>query len=234
MTLTIDRSVVSPNHNARPAGVKPSAIVLHTTEGKWPSDLQWLCNPQVDRKYQPVSCHYVISPRSHIHQIVPDDRRAWHAGTGSYLGITDWNNASLGIEISHKRGDPWPDGIWDVTAELCKMLIDKYAIRQSMVVAHRWIAPDRRSDPSDMSDVGLVAWIDDLYTVDWAKEWGRANYDVVKEWGIPARWRAEHTAGKPLGHALTDEMLLINGWVHQIFEYGLIRWRKPDITEVWR
>lgn len=235
MTFTIDQSVRSPNHSARLKGVRPSAIVLHTTEGKFPSDLWWLCNPQKDGKYQPVSCHYVISPKGAIHQIVADDRRAWHAGTGSYLGITDWNNVSLGIEVSHKQGQPWPEVQRDALEWLCKQLIDKYAIRQSMVVAHRWIAPDRKVDPTDWPDVELAAWIASLYNVDWPALWYWPNYHEVSSFGIVQKWRDEHTAGRPLGKPLyATERTRIDGRVDMTFEDGYVTYREGEGAIVYR
>lgn len=158
MLLQIIQSFKSPNFNARPAGVKPSSICLHTTEGSFPGDRSWLCSPASQ-----VSCHYLISPNGDVYQLVADDKRAWHAGVGSYLGISDWNNASIGIEASRKQGDPWPQVQRNALRELCQMLIVKYDIKQNLIAAHRWIAPDRRSDPTDWNDAGLKAWIAELY-----------------------------------------------------------------------
>lgn len=164
MTLAINTTAYrSPNFNDRPTGVKPNAIVLHTTEGLWTSDIKWLCNPQTSGQYEPVSCHYVISPSGVVYQIVDDAKRAWHAGTGSYLGITDWNNASIGIEVSRKAGQVWTPAQYDALGDLCRMLIAKYDIPQAKIAAHRWIAPQRRSDPTNWADDKLKAWIAGLY-----------------------------------------------------------------------
>jgi len=150
----------SPNYDNRPSGTVVDAIVIHTTEGRWPSDAEWLCNPDAG-----VSCHYVIPPTGVIiYRLVPDGRRAWHAGTSSYAGRSNWNNFSIGVEVSHMQGDAWPAGQHDMLASLCRKLIDAYPIAEVNIAAHRWVAPDRKIDPTDWNDSDFKAWIASLYT----------------------------------------------------------------------
>ena len=157
MGLEIITAYSSPNYNSR--GGKPiSMIMVHTTEGAWDGDLDWLCSAASG-----VSCHYVISPAGEVYSIVPDEMRAWHAGTGSWNGISDANSYSIGIEISHEQGHAYGMLQQDVTAELCRMLIGRYQIIPSMICAHRWYAPDRKIDPTDWSDHDLQVWIAGLY-----------------------------------------------------------------------
>lgn len=160
MTLSINKTKYrSPNYNSRPAGTKISAIVLHTTEGAWPSDAEWMCNPSSD-----VSCHYVIAPDGKIYELVDPANRAWHAGTGSYMGVSDYNNISIGIEISHMQGHGFGTNQLPSTTELCKQLLKSYpAITRTYVVMHRQIAPDRKIDPTDVSDAQFKAWADRLF-----------------------------------------------------------------------
>lgn len=149
----------SPNYNNRPAGTKISAIVIHTTEGSWDSDAEWMCNPSTE-----VSCHYVVAPDGGVYQLVADQYRAWHAGTGSYLGVSDYNNISIGIEVSHMQGHGYGANQIPSTTELCKSLLKKYpAITRSFVVMHRQIAPDRKIDPTDVSDAQFSVWADRLF-----------------------------------------------------------------------
>lgn len=159
MTLQIDTTTYrSPNFNSRPFGQKPIALLLHTTEGAWPSDAAWLSSVASQ-----VSSHYVISPQAKVYQLVNDDKRAWHAGVGTYAGFGDWNNISIGIEVSHIENHPWTPGQREVLRELCLILITKYSITQQMIAAHRWIAPARRRDPTDFPDGELKPWIAGLY-----------------------------------------------------------------------
>lgn len=219
MTVTINTSRSSPNFNSRPVGKPIDAIVLHTTEGEWDSDLDWLCNPQASKKFEPVSCHYVISPTGEIWRIVDESKRAWHAGSGLYLGISDWNNQSIGIEVSRRSGDPWPQVQLDALRLLCLDLIARYGIRQSMIAAHRWIAPKRRSDPTNWSDAGLMAWIEELYAgPDFAALWG-PHYFYFDESSIAASWRDNAAA---LGQATSDETKDARNRVWRLFDRGAI------------
>jgi hypothetical protein len=160
MTLEIDTErYSSPNYNSR--GGKPiSMIVLHTTEGSFAGDAEWMCS-----EVSGVSCHYLIAPGGAVYQLVGDEMRAWHAGEGSWHGIYDANSYSIGIEISHQQGHSYGMLQWEVTAELCRMLISRYGIIQSMICAHRWYAtpPGRKTDPTDITDRDLQAWIAGLY-----------------------------------------------------------------------
>ena len=46
-----------------------------------------------------VSCHYFVDEDGRVTQIVPEARRAWHGGAGSWKGAIDINSRSIGIEI---------------------------------------------------------------------------------------------------------------------------------------
>lgn len=227
MTFTIDAvSHISPNHSSR-SKPTPSALVLHSSEGTRVSDLPWLKKVQGEKS---VSCHYYVQRDGVIYQMVPDWREAWHAGISDYLGLTGWGDFSLGIEFEHKQGQNWPEIQRQAGAWLCKLLVQKYLIAKAMVVAHRWIAPTRKVDPTDWDDRGLMAWIDQLYVVDWLTLWG-PQIMYHEQWGIAQAWRDSHRNGKPLGHAITDE-LSVEGWTAQCFDAGFILWDAVKGTKV--
>ena len=46
-----------------------------------------------------LSAHYLIDEDGTVHALVPEDKRAWHAGSSHWRGITDVNSASVGIEL---------------------------------------------------------------------------------------------------------------------------------------
>jgi len=87
----------SPNHGARAGERRPDMLILHYTgmpdEGE---ALQWLANP-----LSQVSAHYFVFEKGHIVQMVPEIRRAWHAGAGSWARDTDINSCSIGVEIAN-------------------------------------------------------------------------------------------------------------------------------------
>jgi N-acetylmuramoyl-L-alanine amidase len=159
MPIQIDSSTYrSPNYNSRPSGVRPSSILIHTTEGQWDSDAEYMCSPSSG-----VSCHYTLAPDGRVFCLVNDDKRAWHAGSGNWNGCTDLNDISLGIECSHKQGSAWPGALKAALEELCRDKIAQYAIRHEWVTAHRWYAPGRKLDPTDFPDSELEPFIANLY-----------------------------------------------------------------------
>lgn len=168
MALRIDTtSWPSPNYDRReddtPVLVTPVGIMLHSCEGVLPrprvSSLPWLCNPRSG-----ASSNYYVDRDGQVYQIVVPGHRAWHAGTGRWRGITDGNSAFIGIELEHRRGmGGYPDAQMNALSALCRKLIADHEIRQEMVIAHRWWAPNRKADPTDWPDVVLRAWIAALY-----------------------------------------------------------------------
>jgi hypothetical protein len=159
MTVPINRTKYrSPNHDDRPPGTIIDSLVIHTTEGNWPSDIQWMCN-----KTSKVSCHYVISPDGLIYAIVDDSERAWHAGESSYAGRSDYNNFSLGIEVSHMQNQPYGQSMLPALTGLCQQLLKAYPIARTYVVMHRTVAPSRKIDMTNVSDAQFANWADSLY-----------------------------------------------------------------------
>ena len=124
-------------------------LVLHYTgmpdEGE---ALQRLCNPLAE-----VSAHYMVFENGHVLQLVPEARRAWHAGVGSWVGETDINSCSIGIEIAnpgHEGGLP-PFGEAQIASVigLCRDIVLRWAIRPERVLAHSDVAPGRKRDPGE-------------------------------------------------------------------------------------
>jgi N-acetylmuramoyl-L-alanine amidase len=139
----------SPNHGERAGGRRPDMLILHYTG--MPSEgeaLQWLCNPVSE-----VSSHYFVFENGHVVQLVPEGRRAHHAGVSFWAGETDINSCSIGIEIAnpgHPAGLP-PFGeaqIAQVIA-LSRDVCARWGIRSDRVLAHSDVAPARKIDPGE-------------------------------------------------------------------------------------
>jgi N-acetyl-anhydromuramyl-L-alanine amidase AmpD len=186
MTFTVDTSYRSPNFNDRPDGIEPSAITIHTTEGDWPSDIEWLCyrNPDPNKR---VSAHYVIAPDGKIYQLVDEAKRAWHAGVGTFQGVSDWNDISIGIELSHVQGKPIPDAVMRSTTLLCSDIVARRRIQEHWIVTHRWIAPTRRHDPTDWPDQEFIAWRRRLFAVAQTEIVSTTTYVVTSPIGLKIR-----------------------------------------------
>src|SRR5271167_2901202 len=99
----------SPNHDRRAPGFATDILLLHYTGMKSTAvAMERLCDPAAK-----VSSHYVIDEGGRVTQLVPEARRAWHAGASSWEGENDINSRSIGIEIGnvgHDLGYPdFPD-----------------------------------------------------------------------------------------------------------------------------
>jgi N-acetylmuramoyl-L-alanine amidase len=108
-----------------------------------------------------VSAHYVVSEDGAILRLVPEEKRAWHAGRASWRGIQDVNSASIGIEIvnpGHEFGyRPFPEEQMDALVPLVAEIVQRHRIRPGYVVGHSDVAPARREDPGELFDWNRLA-----------------------------------------------------------------------------
>ena len=141
----------SPNHDRRKAPV--DILVMHYTgmrDGL--SALHRLCDPGPPR----VSAHYVVFEDGEIVQCVAEDRRAWHAGAGSWQGREDLNSRSIGIEVvnpGHEFGyRPFPDEQIAALIPLVSDIKERHGVSRGNVVGHSDVAPGRKTDPGPAFD----------------------------------------------------------------------------------
>jgi N-acetylmuramoyl-L-alanine amidase len=147
----------SPNHGPRPKPARIDMLVLHYTGMvSAAAALQRLSDADAG-----VSAHYVIGESGVIWRLVPEDRRAFHAGASCWEGESDLNSVSLGIEIvnpGHEWGyRPFPEVQMSSVERLCRELIGRYSIPPHRVVGHSDIAPKRKSDPGELFDWARLA-----------------------------------------------------------------------------
>src|SRR5437763_17150699 len=84
----------SPNHNGR-QGSGIDCIVIHDTECETAkAALSWFESPASQ-----VSAHDVIDRDGTTYRRVPDELRAWHAGTSALGGRPDGHAFTIGIEL---------------------------------------------------------------------------------------------------------------------------------------
>ena len=147
----------SPNHGERRGHGHPDYLVLHYTGmPSAESAIALLCNPASE-----VSAHYVIEETGIILQLVPEARRAWHAGVSVWKGERDLNSNSIGIEIvnpGHDGGVPdFPDAQIEATIALCRDICVRNKIGSECVLAHSDVAPARKRDPGERFPWGKLA-----------------------------------------------------------------------------
>jgi N-acetylmuramoyl-L-alanine amidase len=147
----VHRELASPNHGARTLPI--SMVVLHYTEMKpLEAALARMCDPQAK-----VSAHYCISEAGEVIRLVPEHRRAWHAGVSYWRGIRDVNSASIGIELDHPGHAPKNGGYRgfaeaqiDALVRLLARIVRHYDIPRANVVGHSDVAPARKIDPGEL------------------------------------------------------------------------------------
>ncbi|WP_374414835.1 N-acetylmuramoyl-L-alanine amidase [Novosphingobium colocasiae] len=146
----VNRVAPSPNFNMRKATI--SMVVLHYTGMRSADEaLERLCDPAAE-----VSAHYMIDEEGIVTAIVPEDKRAWHAGQSYWRGITDVNSASIGIELvnpGHEFGyRPFPEPQMDALLPLLADMMDRHDIPRANIVGHSDVAPARKQDPGEYFD----------------------------------------------------------------------------------
>ena len=156
----------SPNHDCRKGVSQADMLILHYTgmrDGL--SALHRLCDPAPPR----VSAHYVVFEDGEIVQCVAEERRAWHAGAGSWEGREDLNSRSIGIEIvnpGHEFGyRPFPEAQIEAVVALAGDIVARLNIAPHRVLGHSDVAPLRKQDPGEffpwerLSAEGLGLWV---------------------------------------------------------------------------
>ncbi|MGV8943124.1 N-acetylmuramoyl-L-alanine amidase [Thermomonas sp.] len=141
---------------------RPVIIVLHATEqGSVQESLDTLRSANHGGK---VSAHYLIGEDGHIYQLVADDKRAWHAGGGSWGAMTDLNSTSIGIEIDNQRDEAYTDAQMASIIRLLDDLCTRLGIPRTQVIGHSDLAPTRKVDPGArfpwklLADAGFGRW----------------------------------------------------------------------------
>ncbi|POA98652.1 N-acetylmuramoyl-L-alanine amidase [Chromobacterium sinusclupearum] len=175
----IDESIASASQDSR-----VRTLVFHYTAVDYPTSLRLL----TDAQYR-ASAHYLVpdaqtlARKPAVLRLVPEARRAWHAGDSYWQGVRYLNTSSIGIEIVNlgypsPQQDEWPlmQRTWfDFSEEqiallgrLASDIVARHQIPPSNVVGHADISPGRKVDPGPRfpwerlyRDFGIGAWPDD-------------------------------------------------------------------------
>ena len=156
----------SPNADEREGGI--STLVMHYTGMPTArSAIDLLKSSQAK-----VSAHYVVDEDGTIYNLVPEAKRAWHAGVSYWRGRRMLNDASIGIEIvnpGHEWGyRPFPAVQMQAVRLLSEGIILRHGIQPRDIVAHSDIAPNRKQDPGELFDwswlaaYGVGVWTEDF------------------------------------------------------------------------
>ena len=134
-----------------------SMVVLHYTGMRSAAEaLERMCDAQAK-----VSAHYMIDEDGTVTRMVPEAKRAWHAGKSYWRGITDVNSASVGIELvnpGHEWGyRPFTDAQMEALVPLLAEIVQRHNIAIANVVGHSDVAPARKDDPGELFEWEMLA-----------------------------------------------------------------------------
>jgi N-acetylmuramoyl-L-alanine amidase len=141
-------SAPSPNFDARKG--PPDMIVMHYTGMETgESALSRLRTPEAK-----VSSHYLVEEDGRVFSLVAEERRAWHAGRGSWRGETDCNSVSVGIEIvnpGHEFGyRAFPEAQIAAVIALTGEIRSRWQVPDNRIIGHSDLAPARKQDPGEL------------------------------------------------------------------------------------
>ncbi len=144
--VDISNEVSRSNYSGR-SGDKIDMLVMHITE--CPLDD---ARRELTVGSRRVSAHYLIARDGTIYRLVPEEKRAHHAGESRWKlatgeEISNINSRSIGIEFECQTGQQLTPAQTKAGLALSKQITQKYGIHPHDVVGHCDIAPDRKSDP---------------------------------------------------------------------------------------
>jgi N-acetylmuramoyl-L-alanine amidase len=139
----------SPNHDARGDAPIDMLLLHYTGMQSAQAALDRLSDPAAK-----VSAHYLIDEDGTIHALVPEARRAWHAGVAHWASASDINARSIGIELvnpGHEFGyRAFPEAQIAALIPLCHSILMRHPIPSARVLGHSDVAPARKDDPGEL------------------------------------------------------------------------------------
>ncbi|MBV5350223.1 N-acetylmuramoyl-L-alanine amidase [bacterium] len=152
--------VPSPNYSAR----RPQMVILHhTSEKSFEAALEVL---QTRNGGGQVSSHYLLGKTGRLAQLVSEDHRAWHAGSGTWGSFRDLNSLSIGIELDNDGLEPFPPKQIEALLHLLKDITQRHRIPRALVLGHGDVDPVRKVDPHShfpwklLAEHGFGLWPD--------------------------------------------------------------------------
>ncbi|WP_434524491.1 N-acetylmuramoyl-L-alanine amidase [Photorhabdus asymbiotica] len=171
-TYQVDSSFPSKSQNDR-----IRFLVFHYTAVNDEDSLRILTQGGVSAHYLIPSLPKQAKGKPVVLELVPEDKRAWHAGVSAWNGRKDLNDTSIGIEIVNKgfterllekEWYPFNEQQIDLLTRMAKDIIQRYNIEPQNVIGHSDIAPLRKYDPGKdfpwkkLAEQGIGAWPDDV------------------------------------------------------------------------
>lgn len=158
----------------RPDGTAIDTIVIHSLYAKDSDDAMSLAACYAVLDACRVSAHYLISREGQVWQLVPEEKRAWHAGVSKMPMPNDCrenvNHFSIGIELVATEESGFTAEQYESLVLLTLGIIERLPIKN--ILGHEHIAPGRKIDPGPLFD--------------WAKYRGMVQAGTKAEITFPA------------------------------------------------
>ncbi|MFN4148035.1 MAG: 1,6-anhydro-N-acetylmuramyl-L-alanine amidase AmpD [Rhodocyclaceae bacterium] len=155
--------IMSPNHDARPAGETVSLLVIHAISlppGRFGGNavIDLFTNRLAAAAHPDfamlagarVSAHFLVRRDGALIQFVSCFARAWHAGVSCWKGRERCNDFSLGIELEGDDFTPFDDAQYATLGALIERLRQSFSLVD--IVGHADIAAGRKTDPGPYFD----------------------------------------------------------------------------------
>ena len=141
----------SPNHNDRPPRSIIDTLVIHYTALPMQESISYLTSVE-----KGVSTHYIIGRDGALVQLVPVERRSWHAGVSELYDRPDVNSFSVGIDLVFVPATDtgYTERQYKVLADLSRALMRVLPIDADHLVGHEHVAlpAGRKRDPGPTFD----------------------------------------------------------------------------------
>jgi len=125
---------------------KIDRVVIHTMEGSFQGTIAWFKTPN---RSVPTAAHYLIGKDGSICQMVPDDKKALHAGSSTSPG---WNDRSIGLEHegwADRGAEQWTEELLRASAKVTAAMCKKFNIPcdRTHVLGHSEVPGVSHHDP---------------------------------------------------------------------------------------
>lgn len=164
----------------RASGARIELIVIHyTAMENAEAALERLCGSEFE-----VSAHYLVGRDGTVFRMVPEDKRAWHAGAGSWAGRGDVNSRSIGIELDNDGVSQFAEPLMEKLEILLAEILDRHALPPWAVIGHSDMAPGRKRDPGRhfnwrrLAEKGFSIWPTPLPDGDFMRDAAAFGYPV--------------------------------------------------------
>ena len=138
------------NYSTRDLNKTVKFIIIHYTGMKSLQD----AFKKLSHFKSDVSCHYLISRKGTIFNLLSPNLKAWHAGKSEWKNLKSLNDYSIGIELENKGHEhgytPFTKEQYISLNKLISSLTFRYSINSDNILGHSDISPNRKKDPGEL------------------------------------------------------------------------------------